>query len=289
MKDIQFSDFPKANFDDWLSAAKKQLKKEDPLSELIWESHETPSLNPYYDSTDLSELTNQVQFFQKLPPHQWKLYEEIQVKNEREANSEALEGLAGGCDGIIFNLSNEIDTELLLKGIDTSSCDVSTFSVYQKGIFTRMNCDNTLVEGNTSSSPASQISEILDGLKHQKHIYRNSFSDFFSEIATVRALRYFLASEKGIPDVFIHSSIQPHSNPEYQWFTNTIAGLASILGGSHSISLPTAIGDKRITRNVGNLIREESKITSYSDQCGGSYFVESLTAKIVELVKESIR
>ncbi|MBC6408855.1 MAG: hypothetical protein GDA42_00070 [Ekhidna sp.] len=288
MKDIQLSDFPKTNFDDWLNIAEKQLKKEDPLNELAWESHEIPNLNPYYDFTDILELTEQVNFFQKLPPHRWKIYEEIQVRSEKEANSKALEGLAGGCDGIIFSISTDIDTKTLLKGIDPSICDISTFSIPQKGISTRMDHDNTLVEENTSSSPVSQIAGILESMARQKYIYRNSFSDFFLEIAAIRALRYFLASERGMNDVSIHSSIQLNSNPEYQWFTNTTAGLASVLGGSHSISLPTAMGDRRISRNVGNIIREESKIESYSDQCGGSYFVESLTAKIVKSVKELI-
>jgi len=288
LKNLQLSDFPKTNFDDWLSAARRQLKKEDPLNELIWNSCEIQNLNPYYDSTDISGLTEQINFFRELAPHQWKLYEEIQVKSEKKANLKALEALTGGCNGIIFHICTNIETDLLLREINTSICDISTFGSPQEKIAARMDHENTLIEKNISLSPVIQISGILDNLSHQKYIYRNSFPDFFLEIAALRALRYLLAS-RAIRDVSIHSSIRLNSNPEYQWFANTTSGLASVLGGSHSISLPTAIGDRRISRNVGNLIREESKIASYTDQCGGSYFVESLTAKIVKSVKEFIR
>ena len=51
------------------------------------------------------------------------------------------------------------------------------------------------------------------------------------------------------------------------------------------IQLKSAHGDwrdPRITRNVGNLIREESKITEYQDQCGGAYLVEVLTDQIIK-------
>ena len=60
------------------------------------------------------------------------------------------------------------------------------------------------------------------------------------------------------------------------------------MGGSHSVDFSTASGDTRISRNTGNLIREESGINTYSDQCGGSYYVETLTDKIIKKVTEKL-
>jgi methylmalonyl-CoA mutase N-terminal domain/subunit len=106
------------------------------------------------------------------------------------------------------------------------------------------------------------------------------------EIATLRALKFLL---KKSGHIHIHTHIPKHASDEHQWFLNTTAGLASILGGSHSIDFSTAIGDPRISRNTGNLIREESGIEEYSDQCGGSYYIEVLTDRIVKKVEEKLK
>jgi hypothetical protein len=134
-----------------------------------------------------------------------------------------------------------------------------------------------------TKNPILQIGEALDSQKYP-YIYRHSLPDFFLEIATLRAMKY-LFQEIGIAP-HIHSHVPRHPSDEHQWFLNTTAGLASILGGTNSIDFTTAIGDPRISRNTGNLIREESGIYEYTDQCGGSYYVEMLTHKIIEKVKE---
>jgi len=289
LKNLDLTNFPKSNLSDWEDAAEKQLKKENPMKNLSWESHGLNALKPFYDISDFRGISSYISFFQNLPSHRWKLYETITVKSEKEANGKAIEALLGGCDGVIFRMESKIDPEQLMKGIDKSICDVSIMGEsYQQGS-NHMNKENTVKELQPSTSPFDQISDILQNISDKRFVYRHAFMDFFLEIASIRALRYFLLEERKLTDVKIHSQISLNKNSEYQWFFNTTAGLASILGGSHSISMPTATGDSRITRNVGNLIRDESKIEIYSDQCGGSYYVESLTAKIIDLVKAEIK
>ena len=289
MKNLDLTNFPQSSLDNWIEVAEKQLKKKNPMQELSWQSFELESIKPFYDAADLEPLSDQMLFFRNLPSHRWKLYEDITVSNEQEANKKALDALMGGCDGIIFHVGRTIDMEKLLKDIDETMCDVSIMNEHSHTYANRMNSENSIVELLPSKSVLNQILWVLENLENKDYVLRHAFADFFVEIASLRALRYLLSKKVGLSDIKIHSVIPLNENPEYQWFLNTTAGLASILGGSHSISMPTVTGDQRITRNIGNLIRDESKLEEYCDQCGGAYYIESLTAKIIEAVKSEIK
>lgn len=259
------------------------------MSALSWESFEIGSLKPFYEASDISNLSDQISFFTSLPSHRWKLFEIVKINSAKEGNRQAIEALMGGCDGIIFDLEEPLNEDTLLNDIDTSICDISILSEQHKVIANYMSPENTVREEKLAPSPVKQISWILRNIADKSHVHRFSFPDFFLEIATLRSLRFLLNNDENRGHIEIHSQTSVNENPEYQWFLNTTAALASILGGSHSISVTTITGDPRISRNVGNLIRDESKITEYSDQCGGSYYLENLTAQIVELVKAEIK
>ena len=98
MKSPDLSSFQTVNTDKWYEKAQNQLKGKDVLSEISWNSLELQEIKPYYDKTDLKEVSEQINFFQKLPTHTWKLFERISVKDERHANKTALKALIGGCD-----------------------------------------------------------------------------------------------------------------------------------------------------------------------------------------------
>src|SRR5690606_33407368 len=70
----------------------------------------------------------------------------------------------------------------------------------------------------------------------------------------------------------------------------TIEALAATLGGTQSlhtnsfdeaIALPTEFSS-RIARNTQLILQHESRITDVVDPLGGSYFVEALTAELVD-------
>lgn len=288
MKDLDLSVFEKSNKSDWLQLAQNQLKGDDPMTKLSWESSGLNGLLPYYDSSDLDGLTYLNEFFTQLPSHRWKLYERIDAEEVKQSNTQALDALMGGCDGIIFDLKTSIESSELLKNIDISICDISFFSEQEveasglTGMLHAGGSKNVFTETKPHSSVIEQVKELLSNASGHRFIHRTGFSDFFVEIAAIRALRYLLEQQK--LSIHIHTSVPAHESEEHQWFLNTTIGLASILGGSHSIDMHTATGDPRITRNVGNLIREESKITEYQDQCGGAYLVEALTDQIIKEV-----
>jgi len=286
LKLLDLSSFSASKKTDWCNEAQNQLKGKDPFTDFLWSTSGLEDLKPYYDESDLEDLASQQFFFKKLPYHHWKLYECVEAKRESEANKKALQALEGGCDGIIFLNGSNVNSEELFKGIDLSICNISIDQEIES--ISGMNLGNCLKELE-ASTPVSQIAAIMDKLSSSHQwIERTIFSDFFAEIATLRALRFLLNTEKEGEDIKIHSSLKRHSSDDHQWFLNTTAGLASILGGTYSLSFETAIGDSRISRNVGNIIREESGINQYQDQCGGSYYVESLTNKIIQQVKKQL-
>jgi methylmalonyl-CoA mutase len=76
----------------------------------------------------------------------------------------------------------------------------------------------------------------------------------------------------------------------------TIEAMAAVLGGTQSlhtnaldeaIALPTDFS-ARIARNTQLVLQEESGITSVVDPLGGSYYIEALTAKLVEEAEKMI-
>lgn len=289
MKELDLSIFPKSSPHDWLQVAQEQLEGENPYERLAWESLGVKHLKPYYDEADLENLTYLSDFFGSIVPHRWKLYEKIAVESEREANEIALKALMGGCDGIIFYFEKEINEDQLLKEINVSICDISAFpSLLLTEGCTGMNIHNCVFESSKNHDPIGQLTNLLSNVTSQhRWIHRKAFSDFFLEIASVRALRFLLETHKQCSP-FIHTTVPKHASKDHQWFLNTTGGMAAILGGSHSIDMPTAMGDRRITANVAHLIREESYIKYYNDPCGGSYFIESLTDQIIGGVKRNL-
>ncbi|MEO9482182.1 MAG: methylmalonyl-CoA mutase family protein [Ekhidna sp.] len=290
MKNLDLSTFPHINKDEWIKYAEKQLKGANPNDELRWENDGKLKLEGYYDYSDVSDLKYLENFFGNLPAHKWKLYERVLTDDPKVANSNALNALMGGCDGVILDNPMSDDLNIILEGINHEICDVNVISAHSLSGINKLtgfelspagNCLQLLEEKN----PVVQLAEALDKITNETFIYRFAHTDFFLEIATVRSLRYLL-DLKGIREIHIHTQIPLHTSYEQQWFLNTTGGLASILGGSHSVDFTTATGDARISRNVGNLIREESGIEEYNDQCGGSYYIEVLTHKIIQKVSE---
>ncbi len=292
MKNINLDLFPKTEKNNWKKFAQKSLKGINPDDALNWKNDASINLQGYYDKSDLVDLDYIKIFFKTLPNHRWKFYEQIEVSKVIDANKKALASLSGGADGIIFNLKNLPDWEVLLKNISINQCDIGTISTenFETKAYTGPHVNP--LNGNAIKinelNPIKQFIEIKSKIgKGIKYIQRTAQKDFFLEIASIRAIRFLLSKHK-FDHVLIHTSVPLHQYNEYQWFLNTTGALASILGGSHSIDIPTVIGDSRISRNTANLIREESNIKEYTDQCGGAYYIEVLTDKIIKEVSKKL-
>ncbi|MGM0559896.1 MAG: methylmalonyl-CoA mutase [Pseudomonadota bacterium] len=133
--------------------------------------------------------------------------------------------------------------------------------------------------------------------------------NFFMEVAKLRAARYlwadymrdlFAAEDPRSLMLRTHCQTSGVSLTEQDAYNNvvrtTIEALAAALGGTQSLhtnALDEAVGlptpfSARIARNTQLILQEEAGITNVVDPLGGSYYVESLTASLVEQARELI-
>ena len=123
--------FPKSGKDQWLRVASQELGEQNQIENLIWKIGEL-DFYPYYEEKDLRNLyylKNHQVPHQQPHPHTngWKNLPKIKVALEREANERALKYLAGGADGVLFDVTDCIDFNInqLLDRITWPYCSVS--------------------------------------------------------------------------------------------------------------------------------------------------------------------
>ncbi len=134
-------------------------------------------------------------------------------------------------------------------------------------------------------------------------------TDYFTEIAKLRALRILFSYQLSVINykgsvadssfihhhsLFIHCQTSTFYEAAATVHTNLLRGTAeamsAVIGGCDALTVlpynrltnaPTELGD-RLARNVSLLLRDESQLGRVADPSAGSYFVESLTAQLVE-------
>jgi methylmalonyl-CoA mutase len=121
-------------------------------------------------------------------------------------------------------------------------------------------------------------------------------TDFFKEIATLKALRflwYQIGGAYGISKqepLHIHAKssrwINEHYQPHGNMIKSTTSGMAAVLGGCDSLTIePEDITNSmmnRIARNVSSVIKEESHFSKVADATDGSHYLDSLTEQLSE-------
>ena len=142
------------------------------------------------------------------------------------------------------------------------------------------------------------LTDFLSGFEFSLAVGTN----YFMEIAKIRALRvlFYNVIKLYQADHFNPGEIRIHSessvwtktlyDPYVNMLRNTTEAMSAVLGGCNSLSI-SAFDDtfsqstdfsKRISRNISNLLKEESYFDKVSDPTAGSYYIEELTDKLVE-------
>lgn len=150
-----------------------------------------------------------------------------------------------------------------------------------------------------------QLGEL--GVSPEKVIKNMEFSmavgtDYFLEIAKLRALRilfYKIAESYGLKD-FDPGSISVYStssmwtktiyDPYVNMLRNTTEAMSAIIGGCNSLTIApynenfeaVTPFSKRISRNVSNMLKEESYFDKVVDPSAGSYYIENITDALVK-------
>jgi methylmalonyl-CoA mutase len=129
-------------------------------------------------------------------------------------------------------------------------------------------------------------------------------TNYFAEISKIRALRILLnlfwqEYNLDLPASHFHimarstcwseESLEPHAN----LLKGTTAAMSAIVGGCNSLHLEPADEnnelDTRISRNISTILAYEAYFDKVYDPTAGSYYVEWLTAKIVEETRSAFR
>ena len=145
------------------------------------------------------------------------------------------------------------------------------------------------------------------GLNAESVIRNMEFSmsvgtDYFLEIAKLRALRilfYKIAESYGLEefdpgDLNIHSVSSGWTKTVYDPYVNmlrnTTEAMSAVIGGCNALTISpynenfeqaTELS-KRISRNVSNMLKEESYFDKIVNPSAGSYYIENITDEIVQ-------
>jgi methylmalonyl-CoA mutase len=145
------------------------------------------------------------------------------------------------------------------------------------------------------------------GVPAEKVIRNMEFSiavgtDYFLEIAKLRALRilFYKVAEAYGAESFDPGDLNIHSisslwtktiyDPYVNMLRNTTEAMSAIIGGCNALTIAPynenfeAITpfSKRISRNVSNMLKEESYFDKVVDPSAGSYYIENITDEMVK-------
>ncbi|MXP09321.1 methylmalonyl-CoA mutase [Pseudoblastomonas halimionae] len=186
-----------------------------------------------------------------------------------------------------------------------NSISISGYHMHEAGATAVQELAFTIADGKEYAKRAMEAGLDLDAFAPRLSFFWGIGMNFFMEIAKMRAARHLwhdVMTDLGAQNpkskmLRTHCQTSGVSLQEQDPYNNvirtTIEAMAAVLGGTQSlhtnaldeaIALPTDFS-ARIARNTQLVIQEETGITNVADPLGGSYYIESLTAALVEKAK----
>ncbi len=189
-----------------------------------------------------------------------------------------------------------------------NSISISGYHMHEAGATAVQELAFTIADGKEYVQRAIESGLDIDTFAGRLSFFFGIGMNFFMEVAKLRAARtlwHRVMDELGAKDerskmLRTHCQTSGVSLQEQDPYNNvirtTVEAMAATLGGSQSlhtnaldeaIALPTDFS-ARIARNTQIVLAEESGITRVVDPLGGSYYVEALTAELVDKAWEII-
>ncbi len=183
-----------------------------------------------------------------------------------------------------------------------NSISISGYHMHEAGATAVQELAFTIADGKEYVKSAMETGLDIDAFAGRLSFFFGIGMNFFMEIAKLRAARTLwwkvmddLGAKKDRSKMLrTHCQTSGVSLQEQDPYNNvirtTVEAMAATLGGTQSlhtnaldeaIALPTDFS-ARIARNTQLVLQEETGITNVVDPLGGSYYVEALTAKLVE-------
>ncbi|MES2097934.1 MAG: methylmalonyl-CoA mutase [Pseudomonadota bacterium] len=190
-----------------------------------------------------------------------------------------------------------------------NSISISGYHMQEAGATQLQELAFTIADGREYAKAAMASGLDLDAFAGRLSFFFAIGMNFFMEIAKLRAARtlwHRVMTDLGAKDerskmLRTHCQTSGVSLTEQDPYNNvirtTIEAMAAMLGGTQSlhtnaldeaIALPTDFS-ARIARNTQIVLQEETGMTRVVDPLGGSYYIESLTAELVEKAWEIIQ
>jgi len=189
-----------------------------------------------------------------------------------------------------------------------NSISISGYHMHEAGATAVQELAFTIADGKEYAKRAMETGLDLDTFAPRLSFFFGIGMNFFMEIAKLRAARtlwYRVMDDLGAQNdkskmLRTHCQTSGVSLQEQDPYNNvirtTIEAMAAVLGGTQSlhtnaldeaIALPTDFS-ARIARNTQLVLQEESGITSVVDPLGGSHYIETLTATLVDEAEKLI-
>ncbi|MXP43837.1 methylmalonyl-CoA mutase [Allopontixanthobacter sediminis] len=183
-----------------------------------------------------------------------------------------------------------------------NSISISGYHMHEAGATAVQELAFTIADGKEYVKSAMATGLNIDAFAGRLSFFFGIGMNFFMEIAKLRAARtlwYKVMDDLGAKSerskmLRTHCQTSGVSLQEQDPYNNvirtTVEAMAATLGGTQSlhtnaldeaIALPTDFS-ARIARNTQLVLQEETGITNVVDPLGGSYYIEALTAKLVE-------
>jgi len=183
-----------------------------------------------------------------------------------------------------------------------NSISISGYHMHEAGATAVQELAFTIADGKEYALRAMETGLDIDAFAPRLSFFWGIGMNFFMEIAKMRAARHLWhdvmeglgAQNPKSKMLRTHCQTSGVSLQEQDPYNNvirtTVEAMAAVLGGTQSlhtnaldeaIALPTDFS-ARIARNTQLVLQEETGITNVADPLGGSYYVEALTAELVD-------
>ncbi len=183
-----------------------------------------------------------------------------------------------------------------------NSISISGYHMHEAGATAVQELAFTIADGKEYACRAMEAGLDIDAFAPRLSFFWGIGMNFFMEIAKMRAARHLwhdVMTDLGAQNekskmLRTHCQTSGVSLQEQDPYNNvirtTVEAMAAVLGGTQSlhtnaldeaIALPTDFS-ARIARNTQLVIQEETGVTKVADPLGGSYYIESLTAALID-------
>jgi len=189
-----------------------------------------------------------------------------------------------------------------------NSISISGYHMHEAGATAVQELAYTLADGMAYVRAAQARGLDIDAFAGRLSFFFGIGMNFFVEIAKLRAARTLWAEimgglgAKDPRSLMLRTHCQTsgvsltEQDPHNNVVRTAFEALAAVLGGTQSlhtnsfdeaIALPTEFSS-RIARNTQLILQHETRVTDVVDPLGGSYYIEALTAELVEKARALI-